>query len=496
MRTSLSFVVLLAVSANAARRSSHLHAAQRMHRRAPNSDKSGIPFQQPCKLIVLKAPFTEIVVQMFGWNWNSIGDECVQFLGPTGVGFVQVNPPQEHLAGDQWWVDYQVVSYQLQSKRGSRAEFAGMINKCKGAGVKVMVDTIWNHMAGVDNGVGTAGTQFSHYNYPGLYQWNDFHHCGLTNNDDIQNWGDTEQIWNCELSNLADLNSNSEYVQGKLAEFTNDLLSLGVDGLRLDAAKHIHPWDIGQVINRLSRKPDYITQEIVDTSGSMVGMYTGIGDIQEFRYSEALRDAFNWNGIAGLRGIENRGWLASNLANVFVTNHDQEHDGAVLSYKSASNTYTLAHVFMLSYPYGTPTILSSYTFNDKNEGAPNGSYGTCYGAGGVNNWLCQHRWTPIAGMIGFYNQVGNAGLTNWAQGSNQQIAFGRGSVGFVAINNENWEWTSTFQTSLPSGTYCDVASGKKEGNNCTGGSVAVSNGSFTVTIPGRSAVGYHTGAKY
>ncbi|ELU36797.1 glycoside hydrolase family 13 protein [Rhizoctonia solani AG-1 IA] len=443
MRTSLSFVVLLAVSANAARRSSHLHAAQRMHRRAPNSDKSGIPFQQPCKLIVLKAPFTEIVVQMFGWNWNSIGDECVQFLGPTGVGFVQVNPPQEHLAGDQWWVDYQVVSYQLQSKRGSRAEFAGMINKCKGAGVKVMVDTIWNHMAGVDN---VYLQQRIDRVLTDIKQ--DFHHC-VNFRHRVHS-----------LKHTHSLNSNSEYVQGKLAEFTNDLLGLGVDGLPIT---DIHPWDIGQVINRLSRKPDYITQEIVDTSGSMVGMYTGIGDIQE-TYPDSI-------------GI---GWLASNLANVFVTNHDQEHDGAVLSYKSASNTYTLAHVFML--------VLQTAV-----------AYGTCYGAGGVNNWvhlrLCQHRWTPIAGMIGFYNQVGNAGLTNWAQGSNQQIAFGRGSVGFVAINNENWEWTSTFQTSLPSGTYCDVASGKKEGNGCTGGSVTVSNGSFTVTIPGRSAVGYHTGAK-
>ncbi|CAE6464471.1 hypothetical protein ACGC1H_006059 [Rhizoctonia solani] len=472
IRTSVTSLAFLAVSADA-----NSHAARRMHRRTPNNDK-------------------KIVIQMFGWNWNSIAEECVQFLGPTGVGFVQVNPPQEHLSGDQWWVDYQVVSYQLQSKRGSRSEFAAMVGKCKGAGVKVMVDTIWNHMAGMDNGVGTAGTQFSHYNYPGLYTSNNFHHCGLTNNDDIQNWGDTEQLWNCELSNLADLNTGSEDVQAKLAGFTNDLLSLGVDGLRLDAAKHIHPWDMGQVLKRLSRQPDYITQEIIDTSGSMVGMYTGIGDIQEFRYPEALRDAFGGKGIVGLRGIENRGWLESSSANVFVTNHDQEHDGAVLSYKSGSNTYTLAHVFMLSYPYGTPTILSSYTFNDKNEGAPNGAYGTCYGAGGVNGWLCQHRWTPIAGMIGFFNQVGSAGLTNWDQGSNQQIAFGRGDAGFVAINNEDWEWTRTFQTSLPSGTYCDVASGKKEGSGCTGGKTTVSNGSLTVTIPGRSAVAYHVGAKY
>jgi hypothetical protein len=83
--------------------------------------------------------------------------------------------------------------------------------------------------------------------------------------------------------------------------------------------------------------------------------------------------------------------------------------------------------------------------------------------------LCQHRWNAVAGMIGFYNQVGTAGLGNWVQGSNQQIAFGRGSSGFVAINNEDWQWTQTFQTSLPSGTYCDVVSGRKNGGECTGG---------------------------
>jgi glycosidase len=33
------------------------------------------------------------------------------------------------------------------------------------------------------------------------------------------------------------LATETDYVRGRLAEYTNDLLSLGVDGLRLDAAK-------------------------------------------------------------------------------------------------------------------------------------------------------------------------------------------------------------------------------------------------------------------
>lgn len=83
--------------------------------------------------------------------------------------------------------------------------------------------------------------------------------------------------------------------------------------------------------------------------------------------------------------------------------------------------------------------------------------------------MCQHRWTPIAGMIKFFNKVGSTTLNNWVQGSNQQIAFGRGNAGFVAINNEDGAWTRTFKTTLPNATYCDVITGKKSGSSCTGG---------------------------
>lgn len=39
------------------------------------------------------------------------------------------------------------------------------------------VDLLWNDMAGVDSGVGTAGTSFTHYNYPGVWNSADFHSC-------------------------------------------------------------------------------------------------------------------------------------------------------------------------------------------------------------------------------------------------------------------------------------------------------------------------------
>ena len=36
---------------------------------------------------------------------------------------------------------------------------------------------------------------------------------------------------------LSSLATDTDYVRGKLADYANDLISLGVDGLRLDASK-------------------------------------------------------------------------------------------------------------------------------------------------------------------------------------------------------------------------------------------------------------------
>ena len=89
--------------------------------------------------------------------------------------------------------------------------------------------------------------------------WQNFHHCGLEPNDDIVNWDNRLEVQTCQLVNLAEwvtifffalvclvnltnllsssLGTDTEFVRARLASYANDLLSLGVDGLRLDAAK-------------------------------------------------------------------------------------------------------------------------------------------------------------------------------------------------------------------------------------------------------------------
>ncbi|KAF8883882.1 glycoside hydrolase family 13 protein [Gymnopilus junonius] len=437
-----------------------------------------------------------VIIEMFEWNWDSVAAECTNFIGPAGYGFVQVSPPQEHITGSQWWTDYQPVSYILTSKRGNRAQFQSMVNTCHAAGVGVIVDTIWNHMTGNDNDTGVAGSSYTHYSYPGIYQDDNFHHCGLEPNDDIVNYDNRIEVQTCQLDGLADLGTDTEVVRSRLAQYGNDLLSLGVDGLRLDAAKHIAATDISNITSRLSRTP-YITQEVIWGAGEPIqpSEYVGIGDVQEFRYTSALMNAFSSGNISGLQSLDNLGWVSGTQANVFVANHDTERNGNSLNINSPSNTYITATIFSLAHPYGTPTILSSFSFSAYDDGSPNNGAGTCTSAGGSEGWLCQHRYVGISGMVGFRNNVGSAPLTNWVSPQPQQIAFGRGALGFVAINNADTTWSTIFTTSLPSGSYCDVINGISSSGSCTGIGFTVSSGTFAASVPARSAIAIHTGAQ-
>ncbi|KAK7047174.1 hypothetical protein VNI00_006840 [Paramarasmius palmivorus] len=413
-----------------------------------------------------------VIIQMFDWSWDS-----VETASSSKGEFSSI----------------QMFNYDL--------EFDGafnnsMISTCHTAGVKVIADTVLNHMAGIDSGTGVAGSSFTHYNYPGIYQNQDFHHCGLEPGDDIQDYSNRVEVQTCELVNLADLATDTEYVRSRLAAYVNDLLSLGVDGLRLDAAKHIPATDLANILGRLNSSP-YVTQEVIFGAGEPIqpSEYVGNGDVQEFRYTTTIRDAFLSSGISNLQDLENKGWISGSQANVFVVNHDTERGGNSLNSNSPSNTYVTATIFSLAHPYGTPTILSSYSFSNNDAGAPNGGAGTCSGTGGSNGWLCQHRWIAFSGMVGFRNTVGSAALNNWVSPQSQQIAFGRGSAGFVAINNADSGWSATFTTSLADGSYCDVISGSSSNGACTGTGITVSGGQFTATVPARSAIAIHTGQK-
>ncbi|MEU7794260.1 alpha-amylase family protein [Micromonospora tulbaghiae] len=441
----------------------------------------------------------KVIVQLFEWNWTSVAAECTSTLGPKGYGYVQVSPPQEHVNSSQWWVSYQPVSYRIESRKGTRVQFQSMVNTCHAAGVKVIVDAVVNHMSGQDNGgTGWAGSSYGHYNYPGVYSAQDFHYCGRNGNNDIANYNDRYEVQNCELVNLADLKTESEYVRGRLAAYLNDLLSLGVDGFRLDGSKHMPAADIAAIKAKLSRSA-YLVQEVIYGAGEPIQPteYTGNGDVHEFRYGKDLARMFNNERLAYLKNFgESWGYLSSSKAVVFTDNHDTQREGGVLTYRNRG-TYALANAFMLAWPYGTPAVMSSFTYSGRDQGPPaDGSNRitnvTCY-----SGWECEHRWPVIANMVGFRNATEGAGVSNWYDNGYQHIAFSRTGKGYLTINDEDTAVNGrSYQTGLPAGRYCDVVHGTFSNGSCSGPVITVdSSGWFAANVPAHDAIAIHIGAK-
>ncbi len=474
-----------------------------------------------------------VFVHLFEWKWTDVAQECENFLGPQGFAAVQVSPPNEHILPSDapdfaWWVRYQPVSYQLVSRSGDRAQFIDMVQRCKAMGVDIYVDAVINHMTGMEEGTGTAGTFYRHYLYPNLdgtnshtYSFNNFHHCGRPN-DDIANYGDVWEVQTCELVNLSDLDTGSDYVQERIAAYLNDLVGIGVAGFRLDAAKHMNRADIAGILARVDGDP-YVFQEVIDRGGEPISArdYLANGDVTEFNYGSKLSDTFLNGKLAWLENFgETWGLLPSADAVVFVDNHDNQRGhgggGALLTHRDGP-LYRLADMFMLAWPYGYPRIMSSYAWDGVNDrtGPPadsrgntndiyNGTAGDgqpdCFGDRPGVDWVCEHRWPGIGGMVGFHNATArNFFVSDWWSNGEQQIAFGRGDAGFAVINREDFAiQKQRFQTSLAPGRYCDIVHGEiaADGLLCTGPVITVeADGSFVADVDSLDALALHDQAR-
>jgi alpha-amylase len=175
---------------------------------------------------------------------------------------------------------------------------------------------------------------------------------------------------------------------------------------------------------------------------------------------------------------------------------------------------------MLAWPYGYPSVMSGYAFDrtttvGQGVGPPsdgNGNTTPVYSGGSdvpacvapqalatapVGSWTCEHRVPSIAGMVSFRKATaGVPTVTDWWDDGSNQIAFGRGNLGFVVLNRESAPVTRGFQTELASGAYCDVIAGGLVSGACSGATVTVdASGVAQMTVPPNGAVAIHVAAK-
>jgi alpha-amylase len=112
---------------------------------------------------------------------------------------------------------------------------------------------------------------------------------------------------------------------------------------------------------------------------------------------------------------------------------------------------------MLAHPYGYPMVMSSYAFEDDQQGPPPSSpLDRIDGCGSA--WICEHRRDTIASMLAFRKAVDGAGLANWHIVDGKILSFSRGDKGHVVINTGDDLAELGVSTSLPQGDYTDLLS--------------------------------------
>ena len=230
------------------------------------------------------------IVELFGWPYEDVEKECPH-LAKAGWMGVKVFPPSEQVMTDEWPQDgelnpwffaYQVVSYKLQGRSGTRDQLRKMINTCRQNGVRVYADAVINHMTGGGNDVwdehiseqcvtwgpksSSGGSPFYTHDFmdhnctythdrPGMeypsvpYNPTDFH-CERS----LNSWTDPFILNNGWLVGLADLNTEKDYVRERIASYMADLIGIGFSGFRIDAAKHIYPESLSQILKKFKDK--------------------------------------------------------------------------------------------------------------------------------------------------------------------------------------------------------------------------------------------------
>jgi len=527
------------------------------------------------QIIVLSAqasparPAGGVFVHLFEWRWPDIEKECA-FLAAKGYAAVRVSPPNEHVVPTAdmggvptndfpWWVRYQPVSHDVgkfTSRSGTWAEFKRMVDTCKRLGVGIYVDAVINHMAAMEVGTpprGTAGTEYNAFPaaerfYGTQYQADDFHpDCP------IQSYQDRNQVQSCALAGLPDLNTGKPDVQAEIRGYLQALLDAGVAGFRIDAGKHMAARDLAAILGGL--KGDfYVFLEVIDQSGAEPVRdweYAALGDVTEFAYTSALGEAFDEACAGSLSDLRTRfgaeDMLPSYLAQVFTDNHDNQRGhgaggGCIVDHRDGQ-VHVLANIFALAYPYGYPSVMSSYYWQQNPRdstgdslGPPSSAdggvtwgpglgaetrpvYGPGQAAGDVpancsasfaaGKWACEHRRPAIANMVAFRKATAGQPVTDWQDigaAPTDHIAFGLGDRGFVAINRTPTSAATTYRTSMPDGVYCDVihydfvpATGRcivpgTDDDASADRLIAVREGRITVALPAMDAFAIYTAA--
>ena len=179
------------------------------------------------------------------WNWSFDNiRKNLPLIASQGFTAVQTSPIQssKESTRESWnsvqnsaWVYYQPISFNIEqnswSALGTKTQFEAMCSEAHKYGIKVIVDTVFNHMAN-DSTENTINPQITS-------DLRDDSNCWYSVTWNTSNWEDRYDVTHNCLSGFPDLNTSNSKVQSYAIGFLKECIDAGADGFRFDACKHI-----------------------------------------------------------------------------------------------------------------------------------------------------------------------------------------------------------------------------------------------------------------
>ena len=316
-----------------------------------------------------EAVFYEIFVRSFNdSDGNGIGDfngitqklDYLQELGITAIWLMPIHPSPSYHGYDV--TDY----YEVNPEYGTMVDFKNLLNEAHKRDIKIIIDLVLNHTSSQHPWFKQANSD-PNSEYHDYYVWSE-------NGDGNGGWHQGQQGYYFGLfwEGMPDLNYNNPNVTADMFKVTDYWLTgIGVDGFRVDAAKHLieedgkrentpatHTWLKGFYTAYKGQNPQaYAIGEVFGAGSSVIKSYTGdqLDHIFNFEMSSGFVNSVKGGGNSGIVSAFKFAFQDMPDFNyaTFLTNHDQNRVMSV--FNGDINKAKVAASLMLTSP-GTPFI--------------------------------------------------------------------------------------------------------------------------------------------
>lgn len=253
-----------------------------------------------------------VILHCFDWTYNDIKAELPK-IAKAGFTSIQTSPAQPNGTGTWYWL-YQPISFSIGTNGiGTKAELQSLCDEADKYGIKVIVDVVANHLRGDHNNIDNdlKPSEYWHAFGGGI------------------DWKNRWQVTHGSIG-MPDIATENPYVQQKVCNYVQELKSVGVDGLRWDAAKHIGvPSEGDDFWKSVTQYGLYNYGEILGgpddrSTGNedIMKEYTDYISVTDSNYGKELRDSFN----SGKAPTSSGNWSEKGISNDKLLYWGESHD--------------------------------------------------------------------------------------------------------------------------------------------------------------------------